>query len=788
MLNTVIKRSPLAFLIIWYFAGIVVNSYAEIDERCWLLVSFLILTAAFIRMKNDYSILFILALMVSLGGLNHSLRTYKKSTHIGHFTDETEKNIIAVVESSESYVDDRRKIIAKDLIISELNRIRCSGKILIRVKNSNHRYFHGDSLIFRTILREPSAKRNPGEFDYRNYLANHHIFALAYLDENQIQVTEPQHSFSLRRSANRIKYGIQDLIGRSMEGESAAILQALLVGVRGEISDETEQAFVDSGAIHVLAVSGLHVGYVCLAIWVITGFLRLSLKPRVITTILVLAMYVLVVDVKPSVMRAVIMASMVLVSKGWEKQVNVFNSLAAAALIQTLIDPLQLFDMGFQLSFTAVFSIVYIYRRLEFLLPEKIKPSEINSKAIKYIFQMFLVSLAALIGTVPITIFYFNRIPIISMLSNLVIIPLIGVIGALGFAQVILGSAWNWFNIAYGEVENLLITLLQKIVTLFSSIPGAYISVAQISVGTLILLYVFIFLLINVDKVKIRKVLVFGLLIAGNIFIWNTVFEKPQMIVTFLDVAQGDAALIQLPNKQTILIDTGDRTFRRDYGKLVVAPFLKRQGIRQINTLILTHPHSDHIGGAPTILRNFNVKQIWESGIVAGSRIYREIHTLADSLKIPVLTPIPGDMVIVKDDLKLYFLHPSERFLEKHKRNYNNGSLVCKLVYGDISILFTGDAEEESEDYLGYWDSFLKSTIIKVPHHGSKTSSTEPYVNLVDPEYAIVSVGYKNKFRHPAQSTMEQYRKLASTIYRTDIGHAVQFQSNGEIVKVINWK
>jgi len=527
---------------------------------------------------------------------------------------------------------------------------------------------------------------------------------------------------------------------------------------------------------------------VTLAFWVITGFLRLQLKFRVIITVLILALYVLVVDIKPSVMRAVIMASMVLISKGWEKQVNVFNSLAAAALIQTLIDPMQLFDMGFQLSFTAVFSIVYIYQRFEFLLPEKIKPSELHNNVVKHVFQMFLVSLAALIGTVPITIFYFNRIPIISMLSNLVIIPLIGVIGALGFAQVILGSIWNWFNIAYGEVETVLLTILQKIVTLFSSIPGAYITIAQISVGTLILLYIFIFLLLNVDNMKIRKGLIFGLLIAGNVFVWKTVFEKPQMTVTFLDVAQGDAALIKLPDNRTILVDAGDRTFRRDYGELVVAPFLKREGIKRIDVLLLTHPHSDHIGGAPTIIRNFNVDQIWESDIVAGSGIYREIHALADSLDIPVLTPNSGDMVIISDNLKLYFLHPSDCFLEKHQRNYNNGSLVCKLVYGDVSILFTGDAEEESEDYLCNWNDFLRSTIIKVPHHGSNTSSTASYVNLVNPEYAIFSVGLNNKFKHPAQSTLQRYQNLGSTIYRTDIEHAVQVKSNGKIVKVIDWE
>ena len=779
---------PLVFLVVPYFFGIVVDKYTTAGTVVWLTVCGLFIFVSILASEKSRSILIIAAIMLSLGGLNHNMNTRQTGTHISHLIDGSEKILAAIVESSESYSDNRVKIVARVSAIEGQEKIPLQGKALLRLKESTRRYYYGDSLFFQAVLRAPSPKRNPGEFDYRSYLANHQIFALIYLDENQIQVISPDHLFSLRRFANRVKYSIQDLINNSMTGEAAAILQALLVGVRGEISDETEQAFVDSGVIHVLAVSGLHVGYVSLAIWVITGFLRFPLKTRVVITILVLGFYVLIVDIKPSVFRAVIMAALVLMAKGWEKQVNIYNSLAAAALIQTLIDPLQLFDMGFQLSFTAVFSIVYIYKRFEELLPAGLKEALFSKNAIRYVVQMFLVSLAALVGTIPITIYYFNRIPVISMLSNLLIIPLIGLIGALGFAQVILGSFWGWINIAYGEVESLLIALLQKIVGFFSSVPGAYIEVARISVMTLILLYIFIFLLINSDKPKICKILIFGLLIYADICIWSKVFEQPRLTVTFLDVSQGDAALLQLPNNHRILIDTGDRTFRRDYGKLVVAPFLKRLGIRDIDVLLLTHAHSDHIGGAPTILRHFNVGQIWESSRPGRSGLYREIHHLADSLDIPIVTPNSGDMVTFSDDLHLYFLHPSESFLKDHKNGYNDASLVCKLVFGQSSFLFTGDAEKESEEYLCYWNDFLHSTIIKAPHHGSNTSSTLSYVKLIQPEYAVISVGENNKFHHPAKSTLQTYESCGSEIFRTDIQHAVQFQSNGKIVKVINWK
>ncbi len=788
MLNNLIKRAPLAFLVIWYFTGILIDRYFPVSSGFWLIATALLLMLSLIR-KPGFSPLFsIIVLTVGIGGLNHCIRTEIPSDHIVNFIDKPVKSWSVSVESCENYSASEQKIIAGEIRLLDKDKISCEGKILLRIKDCSQLFSFGDRISFSAKLNRPAARRNPGEFDYRNYLANHHIFAIVYLSGNEISVQPSEKPYHIRRIANRVKRRIQKQISESVKGEPGAILQALLVGIRGEISDEVEQAFIDSGVIHVLAVSGLHVGYVTLAFWVITGFMRLPLKPRIIITISALAFYVLIVDVKPSVVRAVIMASMVLIAKGWEKQVNVYNSLAAAALIQTIVDPLQLFDMGFQLSFMAVFSIVYIYQRIIVLLPDSCKPINLTSKVMKYIWQIFLVSAAALFGTIPITVFYFQRVPIISLFSNIIVIPLIGVIGALGFAQLLLGFIWSGFNIIYGEVEFVLIEILQKIVQMFARIPGAYIQVPQISVITLLIMYGFLFLLLNIDNKKYRKSLVFTALIVGNFLIWKTVLIKPKLTVTFLDVGQGDAALLELPNKMKILVDCGDRTFRRDYGELVVVPFLQRKGIHNIDILMLSHPHSDHIGGAPVVLRNMKVGQIWESDIIAASKVYREIHYLADSLGIPIRTPNAGNLVKFEEGLYLRFLHPSERFVKNYGRNYNNGSLVCRLEFGEISLLLTGDAEKESEEYLCLWGEKLDANVLKVPHHGSRTSSTLAYLDLIDPEYAVISVGQNNKFKHPAAATIENYRSLGIRLFRTDIDNAVQFSSNGKIVKVINWK
>ena len=788
MIDNIIKRMPLAFPVLWYFLGILLDRCFPVNNLFWLIGLAVFLILSFVFSPKNCSAVFIVLVIIGMGGVNHSRRTVIGADHITHFIDEAADSIAVQVETAEGSGAGDQKLIVSNVRIKRGNWRACQGKALLKIKDSQRRYFYGDELRFFTTLHLPMGRRNPGEFDYKQYLANHHIFAIGYLKEKDITLSKTPSVYSLRRIANIVKYRIQDLIAMSVKGEPGAILKALLVGVRSEINDDTEQAFIDSGVIHVLAVSGLHVGYVTLVFWIILGFLRLPLKPKVILTILALSAYVLVVDIKPSVLRAVIMASMILFAKGWEKQVNVYNSLAAAALIQTLIDPLQLFDMGFQLSFIAVFSIVYIYRRFDVILPGKLRPISVSNKIGRNIYQLFLVSLSALLGTLPVTIYYFHRIPLISVLSNIFVIPLVSVIGGLGFAQIILGFCWSGFNVAYGEVETLLIKLLQGIIQLISKIPFAYIQVPQISLLTLILLYVLILALLNFDRQRVQKVIIIGLLIAANIYIWSAIAGSSQVTITFLDVGQGDAIVIELPSKKTLLIDAGDRNYKRDYGKLVVCPYLERRGIRKIDVLIFSHPHNDHIGGAPYILRHLDVGQIWESGLKARSRLYREIHHLADSLRIPIICPEAGDIASLSDEIKLLFLHPSDRFLKRYRRNYNNASLVCKLCYNDVSVLFTGDAEKESECYLCLWDDLLKSTVLKVPHHGSNTSSTLPYINLIDPEIAVISVGAKNKFNHPSLSTIERYNRAGTTLYRTDIDRAVQIRTKGKIVRIVHWK
>jgi len=788
MFKNLLERAPLVFIMFVYLGGIIASHLGHFSPIVWLVLVLAGFLFGLIWPLKAQAILTIGMLCFLLGGMNHALRTATGPNHLTRFNfSDQPDSIFAKVEQTEIKSSGSQKVRLTAVHIRHPDWQPYDGKIILTTKNSPADLKYGDRVKFASRLGPPAIPRNPGEFNYRRYLANHHIFATAYLDSGRELQIIGKNRMSLRRWANIARIEVERLIDRSMTGEQNAILKALIVGVRGEISDETVQTFVDTGVIHVLAVSGLHVGYVALVILLILGFLRIPKKPKMILAILGLGFYALMVDLRPSVNRAVIMAIIMLIAQGWEKRGNVYNTIAAAALIQTLADPLQLFDMGFQLSFMAVLSIIYIYKRLEFFLPEKYKPGKIGNSLIRSTLQLFLVSVSALLGTLPITIYYFQRIPIISMLANLFVVPLVGLIGGLGFGQVILGFIWSGFNIAFGEIQMLLIGLLKIIVKFSARFPLAYFSVPAIGLVWLYIGYAILLMLLNIEKKFVQKTALFGFLIAINAWIWSTVFMPPILRVTFLDVGQGDAALVEFPNRKTLLIDTGDRTFRRDYGEFTIAPFLKRKGIRRIDILALSHPHNDHIGGAPYLMQHFRIGEIWEPEVTAGSWIFKEIHRLADSIAIPIRQIYAGDFFPIADSLGIYVLHPSKTFLERKPPGFNDYSNVLKISYRDTDFLFCGDAEEYSERYLVLWRDRLNSEIVKVPHHGSATSSSQPFIELVAPEMALVSVGRNNKFRHPSAGTLVRYDSLRTCIHRTDLKGALIIESDGRNYRVRRW-
>jgi len=634
--------------------------------------------------------------------------------------------------------------------------------------------------------------RNPGEFDLRNYLHLNNIYARFYpvrLDSSCLG--EEMGNIVLTRFIYPVRRSIADRLDKLIGGEEAKFLKGLIIGERSEIPIEVKTAFINSGVMHILAVSGLHVAIVTFMLIIIFQLLRIPEKPRLIATCLFLIYYMYLTGNSPSVARSVVMAIIFLCAKLFERRGDMYNILALSAIVLLLIDSKQLIQPGFQLSFVAVFAIVYLYPKLyglKNLLSDGLK----NNRLIVATFALMGVSIAAGIGTLPFTSIYFGKISVISFIANIIVVPLSNVILAIGMFSVAVSYLSTWIASIYAEVTSLLTWLMLKIVDFFGNLRFAYID-TRFSLWSSIIFYAGIGFAINIGRKEVRKIFIILTLVVLNSWLYGFQIFGPStkyLRVTFLDIGQGDAIFLEFPNGGNMLVDAGPRTFGTDAGNRFIVPYLRYRGISRIQTILTSHPDADHLGGVPTLLHQCKVDQVCDAGSVSTSSLFKEYIHLVDSLKLERSILQSGIKIGSLDEIRLYVLHPSIEFLQvKSRTTLNNQSLVVKVVFGKTSLLLAGDAEKEAETAIeSKYDSFLKSDILKISHHGSITGTSDIFLKSVRPQTAIISVGAKNKFNHPSPVVLQRIMELGCKYYRTDELGAIVLESDGERWNWIEWR
>ncbi|MBN2028742.1 DNA internalization-related competence protein ComEC/Rec2 [bacterium] len=653
---------------------------------------------------------------------------------------------------------------------------------------------YGDVVQITGECQLPNDQRNPGGFDYREYLTRKKIYRIMRIDRaDQVQhMGIKKGNFFLREIIYPMRRFTIEMVDRTTEEPNRSLLKALLVGERGTISPEVRESFEKAGVIHVLAVSGLHVGFVLFILMTILRLLRLAYPIRVLLTILGLLLYALITEMRTPVTRATIMAITYLIGTRIERRIDPFNIIGIGGLVVLLFNPQELFDIGFQLSFTAVISIVYFYKKLStFPWILKINHHLSNKLIGSYGLTLFLVSLSAQMGTIPLTAYYFNRIPLLSLIVNLFAIPLVGLIVALGLTTVITGLISLWVATIYGTLNEAVMSIYTAIIAWIGNLPFSHIYVPTPNLFHLLVYFSCVLLLIyNQNKVR-RKQFAFIFMISLNLLAWKNIVWNQDSKITWIqfDVGQGDAALLHLPRGKHMLIDGGDKTALYDHGESVIAPYLRRKGIRSLDTVILTHPHNDHIGGLIYILNHFNVKQVITAGTPFESQLVQEFQNTIERKRIPMRTVLAPDSLIAFPGVKIYFLSPTEiTAIHNDSRDINNQSLVMKVLFGKTRFLFMGDAEREAEANMIDLPTSLSCDVIKVGHHGSGTSSTLSFLNRANPAHAVISVGKYNLHGHPSETVLLRFEMLGTTVHRTDQEGAVIFRSDGEILTKVNWK
>ena len=787
------KIYPLINFVIFFLCGIILEYQIQIPTLLIFIIFttlLLILLILFVLNRKIQSTVFASLLFLVIGFSYSSIN--KNNTTPYPFEKEKIRNVeVSGIVKDLSLLRNGKiefVLLTKSIFIDSLKfdkEIELKTNIYDTTNSINHLYENikiGDSIFVKGTILKGRGIRNPGEFDYNKYLNDNGITAILNIYKiNEVKVINNSNNF-VSNNIFDLRKSIDNQLRKISSKETYALLRGLILADRSQINYLTRESFVKSGVIHVLAVSGLHVGFIALIFIFLFG--RFNPVAKYLLTILGLLLFLVITGSPTSVTRAVIMAIFLIVGFLSTRNYNSINSLCLAALTILLINPSQLFSPGFQLSFSAVMSILLIYPILKNLVPNKWNNAFTN---------LLLISLAAQIGTLPFTIYYFHKISIIGILANLFVIPLISIILGTGIITLVISYISLWFASIFSYANKLFVYLLNESVNILSNFSFSYLEIHNYSLYDSIIYLTLIIGIITIIKFSNNNRFVISsviLLIINSVLYSsfdNKSFLKENLLnIYFIDVGQGDAFIIKFPNSKIALIDTGNKTKYFDNGERIIDPILKRFNIDKIDYAFLSHIDSDHYGGFKYLVKNYKINKFYKPPLIEES-VKDSLFELS-LMKNNINKIYFKESSLVIGNCKIYVLQDDEKLLNSNL-NVNDKSGILKLVYGNTSFLFTGDAGVSREYMLkNRYDKFLESDLLKLGHHGSKTSTSTKFLNLVNPKYAVAQAGIENKFNHPSKEIVNRIKSKRIPLYRTDELGGLLIQSNGENIKFVNWR
>jgi competence protein ComEC len=727
------------------------------------------------------------------------------ANHVSHFVDGRPWHIIGTVDGDPELFPDRTRLVLKAESLARKGVFyKVSGTVRVTIREPVAGLRSGDRVACLAKLKEIHNFNNPGGFDYRRYLAFRGIYASASVSRESLVIRlHPGKTYRLGHAIDHSRRAVSSVIDKATSedpGEARGVIKALLIGDRSEVSRKIRDVFNRIGAAHILAISGLHIGIVAtiaflafrfilarsqrvlLAAWSTKGAALLSLFP--------VLFYGFLAGMSPATQRAVIMVTVFLMALLFERERDTINTLSLAALVILIVSPTALFEISFQLSFTAVFAILYMLKHVPIAIELRRGPPTVYKRLALFL----LVSAAAILGTLPITLYYFNQTSLIGILTNCFMVPLVGfLVVPLGLLAVLFLPVAP--TVALFIMKGATVTLegCLDLAVFFSKWPFAAVRTVTPTLIEVALYYALVWVLFNFRQTRRARPLLIGLAIVAlaDVGYWvSERYGRSELRMTVIDVGQGSSALMELPGGPCILADGGgfyDNLF--DVGARVVGPFLWKRKIATVEILVLSHPDPDHLNGLLFIARHFNVREVWMNQEPADTKPYRDFLRIVSERDIRFFGP--KDLVRPRmiNGVRLQALYPPVDFLERKAkdswRTPNNNSLVLKVSFQNISFLLPGDIEAEAERELtALACTTLKSNVLLVPHHGSRSSSTPEFLQCVRPETAVISSGWKNVFGFPHQKILKRYEARGCNTFHTGRQGAITIATDGTHVVV----
>jgi competence protein ComEC len=821
---------PLIPLLCALIAGITVGHLCRIADLPLVISLTLILTLlAAASIKKSAKLIAILVILSSalLGILNINLYLYPEpgAKHIINYVGKEKLILEGIICENPDLSPDRTElIVSASRLIGDDADTRIEGLILLNV-DGRQEFKYGDAIRFRTRLKVPHNFQNPGGFDYVKYLKYKGVMVRGFIkDPAGIVILRENQGNIFKLHLERFRASLKKFIMENSSSPEGEIIQAMIIGDQKEIPKDVMENFNKTGTTHIIAISGFNIGIIAFLSFAIIRLIMKSspylllrfniAKVSTVFAIVPVIIYTFIAGMGISVVRAAVMALTFMVAIIFGKDRDLYNSLFLAALIILVVSPPSLFDVSFQLSFMAVWAILFVTPRLSMMIPD-VQSEEMSrykiwaTKIYKNITMFVIVSLSATLGTLPLIVFYFNRVSTVVLLSNLFIVPVMGIIAIPVCTAIIIAAPLSHgLALVFLHISSLLVKASMSMVDFFASFPGSSFFLGTPTFLEISAYYLFLIVVVKLidawkkndnNIVEKRSFLDrYRLAVAAAALAFFFVIDafylyvkdrgSGNLVVTAIDVGQGSSALLRLPEGKKILVDGGgmyDNNF--DIGKYVLAPFLWHERIRHIDIVVLTHPHPDHLNGLIYVLSNFSVNEVWTNGETAEGDTYKDFMRIVNEKNITqrLMSESAGDIRI--GNVTISILNPMgtielKDVLPRRFDKTNNDAIVMKVAMGNVSVLLPADISEPTEMRIIDAQKDIRSQVMFAPHHGGFTSSNVPFLNRVQPEIAVISCGRDNVYNDPHPDVLERYYRRGTRVLRTDINGAINITTDGNAI------
>lgn len=819
-------KRPLVIISIAYVTGIIIGVYLK-NSISFIFAVNLILTliliinklVRFIKIKNIYENIILLSLITLIvaemntvlyinkyeninNNLNertisaeaivcgdikekeYSYTVNAKITKINNNKNNNNVNNYKEYNNSKNYNNDKKYNNIKIVLIVKKNKKNNASNSELMKKLE-----FGTKIKLEGEYSAPEGQRNFKGYSYKEYLMTKEIYGTVKIENsNDVETIKKDQSNFFEKMINKLSNLLKRKVEILLPENSASLLKGILLGDCIDISDDVKENFKECNLSHMLAVSGAHLSYLIIGINIILSKKIFGKRASKIITIFIIIIFMNITNMSPSIERAGISSIICIIASLIHRKPDAINAVAVAVLCTVIKNPLSILNVGMQLSYAGTLSLLmFANGREKNNSREIIENSEKGKNIKKYLVESIKVTLCANILIMPLTIYKFNTISLNFILANMVAVPLLGLSLILGL--IMLFTSFVSLNIAklFSFILNIILIILMKSTKLISQIPYSNITVITPHLISIVIIYIIIFLgyyiakspelrkRLKVNKKLIIKTIAIVLSITIISVATLNVLEEKKLKLYFVDVGQGDCTYLKTPSGKNILIDGGGNRDKEKYdvGKKVLLPYLLDRRVKKLDYIIVSHFDADHAQGLEAVIQNIKVKNIIVCKQASDSVLYQEIIKLCKKKNVNIITVKRGQTIKIDKYVHFQILHPGDIMLDDGKGGLNANAIVakmyCTIKNKTTTIMFTGDIEEKAEEELVkiYGDK-LKTDILKVAHHGSKTSSTAEFLKCVSPKIALIGVGKDNTFGHPNSGVLSRLENINAKIYRTD--------------------